>query len=287
MIDRPPRVTSRPSWRSAVGAVVAAAACVLVAAACGGSSGAPAPGSTAPASASPPASSTKPDPTPHAGGSPITEAEAIARVLAQDPGFAGITPLDPDLIGQAAWYEVSPAVVGWRVTITKGWGDCQAGCISHHTWVYDVDGAGTVRLVEEWGDALEDGTGLGSGGGPGDGETNPPVAIPADGGPWIAGLAHAGPVCPVVQVPPDPSCADRPVAGAAVLIRDGDGRAVARSTTAADGTFLAAVPAGGGYVVEAGPVDGLLGTPAAQAVIVPDGPGAWVVADLAYDTGIR
>ena len=47
------------------------------------------------------------------------------------------------------------------------------------------------------------------------------------------------------------------------------------------------MPSGGGYVVEAQSVEGLLGTPAAQAVIVPDGPGAWVVADLAYDTGIR
>ena len=285
MIDRPPRVASQPR-RPAVTAA-AAAAFALVVAACGGSAGAPAPGSTAPASTPPPASSTAPASTPGAAGSPITEAEAIARVLAQDPRFAGITPLDPDLIGQAAWYEVSPAVVGWRVTVTKGWGDCQAGCISRHTWVYDVDGAGNVRLVEERGDGLDDGTGLGSGGSPGDGETSPPVAIPADGGPWIAGVAHAGPVCPVAQVPPDLSCADRPVAGAAVVIRDGDGRAVARSTTAADGTFLAAVPAGGGYVVEAEPVGGVLGTPAAQAVVVGDGPGAWVVVDLAYDTGIR
>jgi len=271
---------------------VAAAAFALVVAACSGSAGAPTPGSTAPASTAPastppPASSKVPASTPGAGGSPITEAEAIARVLAQDPRFAGITPLDPDLIGQAAWYEVSPAVGGWRVTITKGWGDCQAGCISRHTWVYEVDGAGNVRLVEERGDGLDDGTGLGSGGGPGDGELSPPIAIPADGGPWIAGLAHAGPICPVAQVAPDPSCADRPVAGAAVVIRDGDGRAVARSTTATDGTFLVAVPAGGGYVVEAGPVDGVLGTPAAQTVIVPDDPSAWVVADLAYDTGIR
>jgi len=208
-------------------------------------------------------------------------------VLAENPQFAGIGPLNPDLIGQAAWYEVSPAAVGWRVTITKGWGDCQAGCISRRTWVFDVDGTGAVRLVEERGDELEDGTGFGSGGGPGDGELSPPVAIPADGGPWIVGRAHAGPVCPVVQDPPDPACADRPVVGATILVRDGDGREVARATTAADGSFLAAVPSGGGYVVEAGSVDGLLGTPAAQPVIVPAGPTGWVVADLAYDTGIR
>ena len=77
-----------------------------------------------------------------AGRRAVTQAEAVAQVLAQDPRFAGIGPLDPDLIGQSAWYEVSPATVGWRVTVTMGWGDCQAGCISRHTWVYDVDGPG-------------------------------------------------------------------------------------------------------------------------------------------------
>jgi hypothetical protein len=276
MDGRPARASSRRPPRRAAALVALVA---LGAAACGGAS------ATLPPSFPPAASA--PASTPPPGGSPITPAEAVALVLAEDPQFAGIGPLDPDLIGQAAWYEVSPATAGWRVTITKGWGDCQAGCISRHTWVFDVDGTGAVRLVEERGDPLEEGTGPGSGGGFGEGDPSPPFAIPADGGPWIAGRAHAGPVCPVVQDPPDPACADRPVAGATVLVRDGSGREVARTTTAADGTFLAAVPSGGGYLVEAGPVEGLLGTPAAQPVIVPGGPAAWVVADLAYDTGIR
>jgi hypothetical protein len=92
---------------------------------------------------------------------PLAQAEAVARVLAQDPHFAGVGPQDPNLIGQSAWYEVSPALVGWRVTVTIGWGDCQAGCIARHTWVYDVDPAGTVTLVEERGDPLPDGSGGG------------------------------------------------------------------------------------------------------------------------------
>jgi hypothetical protein len=174
---------------------------------------------------------------------------------------------------------VSPGPVGWRVTITKGWGDCQAGCISRHVWVFQVDGTGTVDLVEERGDPLE-------GAVDGDGPV-PPVEVPAAGGPWLVGRATAGPTCPVAQEPPDPACADRPVAGAVVVIRDPAGAQVAEATTAADGTYLAAVPQGGTYVIEAQPVDGVMGTPGPIEVTVPDGGGTWAVADLGYDTGIR
>ena len=101
------------------------------------------------------APSMTPIPTAPAETGALTRDEAVALVLASDPMFAGIGTLDPDLIGQSAWYEVSPGTVGWRVTITKGWGDCQAGCISRHVWVFEVDGAGAVNLVEERGDPLE------------------------------------------------------------------------------------------------------------------------------------
>jgi hypothetical protein len=262
MHPRPDRHLARPA--------LAAAILVVVLAACGSAAG----------------TASIPSPT---GGGPITREESVARALAQDPRFADIGPLDPNLIGQSAWYEVSPATVGWRVTITKGWGDCQAGCINKHTWVYDVDGSGAVRLVEETGDPVEDGTGDGTGGSGGsDGVGgDPPVAIPADGGPWVAGRAQAGPTCPVQQNPPDEGCADRPVAGAGVIVRDAAGRQVSQATTNPDGTFLAAVPAGGAYLVEAQPVEGLLGTPAAVQIVVPGGAAAWAAADLAYDTGIR
>lgn len=228
-------------------------------------------------------------PSPTAGGAPLAQADAVALVLAQDSRFAGIGPQDPNLIGQSAWYDVAPAVVGWRVTVTIGWGDCPAGCISRHLWVYDVDASGAVTLVEERGDPLEDGSGggSGSGGSGGGGKASPPVIIPAEGGPWIAGRAVAGPVCPVERVPPDPACADRPVAGAVIVIRGADGAEVARATTAADGTFLVGVPSGGSWTVEPQPVEGLLGTASPIVVQVPDAPSSWVAADVAYDTGIR
>ncbi len=223
------------------------------------------------------------------GAAPLAEADAVALVLAQDPRFARVGPPDPNLIGQSAWYEVAPALVGWRVTVTIGWGDCQAGCISRHAWVYDVDPTGAVTLVEERGDPLEGGSGGGSGAGGsgGGGEASPPAVIPAEGGPWIAGRAVAGPVCPVERVPPDPACADRPVAGALIVVRGADGAEVARTTTAADGTFLVGVPGGGSWTIEPQPVEGLLGTAPAVAVQVADGPSSWVAVDVAYDTGIR
>lgn len=257
MIDRPaPRTVRRSPL------IVGAGIVLVLLAACSGASG---PGTT---------------PTPPPAASPISQQEAVERVLASDPQFAGIGPLDRDLIGQSAWYEVTPGTVGWRVTITKGWGDCQAGCIYRHTWVFEVDPSGAVTLVDETGDPLD---GLDDGATPGE----PPVAIPADGGPWIAGRALAGPTCPVEQVPPDPACAPSPVAGAAVIVRDAAGAEVARATTDADGVYLVAVPGGGTYTVEAQPVEGVLGTPAPVIVAVGSGPGDWAVADLPYDTGIR
>jgi len=277
------RLSRRPSPPRTPGAVLALA--VLVAASAAACVGTGSPASTPPATAAP-TSSPAPSSSPRPGGA-ISQEEAVAKVLAADPQFAGIGPRDPNLIGQSAWYEVSPGTVGWRIVITKGWGDCQAGCISRHTWTYDVDGAGEVTLVDEGGDALPDGSG-----GTGDGSGGvvpgtPPVAIPVDGGPWITGRALAGPVCPVVQNPPDPACADRPVAGAVIVFRDATGAEAARATTGADGTFLVAVPGGGSYAVEAQPVEGLMGTPPAFMVEVGGAASAWAATVVPYDTGIR
>ena len=112
----------------------------------------------------------------------------------------------------------------------------------------------------------------------------PASGSPAGAGSGIAGTVTAGPACPVQKTPPDPSCADRPVAGAVLVIQTAAGAEVARVTTNVSGAFAATLPAGA-YVIEAQPVSGLMGTPAAQPVTVQ--PGAVTTVDVVYDTGIR
>jgi hypothetical protein len=197
--------------------------------------------------------------------------QAIARVIATEPRLQGIPPFDPAMIGQSSWYSVAPAsgVGAFVVEVRLGWGDCPAGCIDEHRWVYAVGPDGAVSVVSEDG-----------------------VPVPADAWPapgvagrtGISGVVTSGPVCPVEQNPPDPNCAARPVAGAVLVIRLASGAEVAKVTTDAAGTYVADVPAGG-YVVEASPVEGLMGTPAPQAVTVNDGFTSRL--DFGYDTGIR
>src|SRR5699024_9518695 len=86
----------------------------------------------------------------------------------------------------------------------------------------------------------------------------------------IRGVVTAGPVCPVVTDPPDPSCEDRPVAGAELLIRDESGAEVARVRSEEDGSFSASVPAAGRYSLIPQPIEGLLGTAPAVDVVIED-----------------
>ena len=198
--------------------------------------------------------------SPAGSGDPLTEAEAIQRALAQDPRFAGIGPIDPDLIGQAAWYEVAGTDDGWQVRIRIGWGDCPAGCINQHRWTYAVTRSGAVSLVSEEGDP-------------------PPAAA------GVRGVVLAGPTCPVVTDPPDPACADHPVEGAVIIVLDASGAEVARATSAADGTFAIGLAPDAHRVVPQ-PVEGLMGTAAEQSVGVAAGE-AMAELTIGYDTGIR
>jgi hypothetical protein len=102
---------------------------------------------------------------------------------------------------------------------------------------------------------------------------------------WVDGLVVAGPVCPVESVSPDPTCADRPVAGAVLVFEYAAGGEVARVATAPDGTFRVELPEGR-YRVIPQPVEGLLGTAGPiDLVINPGEPVSDLV--IAYDTGIR
>jgi len=214
-----------------------------------------------------------------------TPEEAVAAVVAMDPRFTGIEPFNPDLIGQSSWYKVMPAsgVGAYIVQIRIGWGDCQAGCIDEHLWSFAVLPDGTVNLQSESGDAIPPdafpqpaGTGQTGGGQTGGGQTG-------GGQTGIAGVATAGPTCPVETIG-DPACAPRPVADATIVVVDGSGVEVARTTTRADGAFFIAVPAGD-YTVRGEPAEGLMGTPEPTAVSVSEGSASQV--QLGYDTGIR
>jgi hypothetical protein len=199
---------------------------------------------------------------PAGGGSvaPITGADAVRLALAQHDRFTGIGPLDKNLIGQAAWYEVATAGDGWQVLIRIGWGDCPAGCINERRWTYAVGRDGSVRLVKEDGDIL-------------------PAAI------RVHGVVTAGPTCPVVRDPPDPACADRPLAGAVLVFGDASGAEVARVTSELDGTFAVEL-APGSYRLTAEPVKGMMGTPAPMDIGVEAGqPNGELT--VSYDTGIR
>jgi hypothetical protein len=100
----------------------------------------------------------------------------------------------------------------------------------------------------------------------------------------ITGHVTAGPTCPVARFPPDPRCADKPVAGAEIVVTDAAGREVARVRTDSDGAFAVSVPPGT-YTVTPQPVQGIMRTGGPQTVSVTA--GQTVAIDLAFDTGIR
>lgn len=197
--------------------------------------------------------------SPSPSSTPPGAADAARLALAQSERFRGIGPYDQNLIGQAAWYKVAASGDGWEVQIRIGWGDCPAGCINDHRWVYGVSRDGSVRLLSQDGDVLPDATG-------------------------VRGTVTAGPTCPVVTNPPDPACADRPVAGAVLIFQDASGAEVARVTSTPDGAFALQL-APGAYRLVAQPVEGLMGTPAPMEVGVEEGPMSELT--VSYDTGIR
>lgn len=217
------------------------------------------------------APSPSPAPTPTPSPTPVAEvtsaAQAAALVFASDDRFARMQPLRADLIGQSAWFEASEDGTGFAVTVTVGAGDCQAGCIERHTWSYHVDRDGTLTLVGEQGDDIT------------------PEPGPPTGDHVTLNLSLvAGPVCPVEQNPPDPACAPRPVQNVEVLVFNAAGQQAGVGISDEHGMVSLQLPAGAYYVVPP-PVEGLMGTAAAQAFAAVGGDHVALVLD--YDTGIR
>lgn len=136
-----PTLGHRPASRTAL---LAGLFCTAVLVACSGG---------AAPSASPPPSA-RPTPTPIAA--PVTTpAEAAALVIATNPLFTGAVQLSSDLIGASKWWVATPiAGGGFTISLTVGWGDCPAGCISRHVWTYEVKPGGALSLVTETGDPV-------------------------------------------------------------------------------------------------------------------------------------
>ena len=231
---------------------------LLLVAACGsgGSSGSPAP------SAAPSAAPSSAVSTPQA---------AVEVVRARTPLFDGIGPLDASTIGQSEWWEApeTKAKDGFVVSFIIGWGDCQAGCIDRHTWIWTVMADGSVSFTGENGSPLTEGV-----------LAARKAAATAIG---VGGVVGAGPTCPVER-PGDPACAPRMVSGAVLVVQDGTGKEIARFTTDASGLFRIALQPGD-YTLVPQPVEGLMG--GAQPVPFTVAAGAMTWADVSYDTGIR
>jgi hypothetical protein len=240
-------------------AILAHAAVVLAVVACSGGA----------ASSSPPSSS--PSPSTKAITTPE---QAAARVAEVAPSFEGIGTKDPDMIGACCFWEATETADGFEVAFEVGWGDCPAGCIDRHRWTYSVSREGAVTLTSQSGPPVPPGI-PGSGGGGSTGGILP-------GGTGIQGRVLAGPTCPVVTVN-DPSCDDRPVPGATILVLDARGTEVARLVTDADGHYEVALPSGP-YTIEPQPVEGFFRQAEPVAVTVGDGV---TTVDIGFDTGIR
>jgi hypothetical protein len=171
------------------------------------------------------------------------------------------------MIGQSSWYEAFQDGDGFAVNITVGQGDCFAGCIDRRTWSYHVDTSGAVELINEEGEDVE-------------------IEQPAggDGPARLTVQLTAGPTCPVEQVPPAQDCDPRAVEGAEVVVFDPAGDEVAREMADDDGMASIDLP-GGAYFVEAESVEGVMGTPEAQAFAFLGGDDVGLLFE--YDTGIR
>ncbi len=139
----------RPRRGVFAAAILLTASTVL--SACGGGGGsAPTAAPATPVAPAPAPSSSSP-----AAGRVPSPQDAAARIAASDQRFLDIGQQDPNLIGASAWWTAEPITDGgFRITYVVGWGDCQAGCINRHQWVFEVTADGTVTLVDESGEPV-------------------------------------------------------------------------------------------------------------------------------------
>jgi Carboxypeptidase regulatory-like domain len=117
--------------------------------------------------------------------------------------------------------------------------------------------------------------------------TQRPAAVTPDAAlAWVTGKLTAGPTCPVETVPPNPSCAPRPVSGAIVVAAYSDGDEAARAVSNTDGSYSLELPAGTYTLTPQASGNKMMRPPEGKSITVGPGTGSLVV-DFSYDTGIR
>lgn len=183
-------------------------------------------------------------------------------------GDGGIVPYNENAIGQANWYQVASGRGGGvtLVTVRLGWGDCQSGCIYEHRWAYTVVNDAITGVAES-------------------GVTMPSFTFGPGGNSNLTISASAGPTCPVERVPPDPACADRPVADALVTANPLAGNSVSGHTDAT-GTVALDVPAGIYLLTGSSSTVGFTDSTSAGVILAVGANGVARIA-FSFDTGIR
>jgi Immunoglobulin-like domain of bacterial spore germination len=108
--------------------------------------------------------------------------------------------------------------------------------------------------------------------------------VPAASG--VSGYIHTGPTCPVEQNPPNPNCADKPFAGAKVVIKSkANGSIVSQSTSDKSGNFRVTL-ATGTYSIDVSSASGgpLPKCETKEATVAS---GKFTTVDVSCDSGIR
>ena len=97
----------------------------------------------------------------------------------------------------------------------------------------------------------------------------------------------AAPSCPIEPVPPDPSCAPRPLAGATILVMDRAGSEVTRGNSNASGMISFALAPGTYELSPKQLGDKMFRAPRSQMITVGAAADALQNITFTYDTGIR
>ncbi len=99
----------------------------------------------------------------------------------------------------------------------------------------------------------------------------------------ISGTVLLGPICPVMKIPPDPKCADKPYSTSINVMKSGSSKVIKKIQSDKNGSFLFVIEPGI-YVLQANS-DNVL--PRCGEVSVEARSGQYINTEISCDTGIR